>query len=96
MAANRHIVDQLADVRAQIKALGEREDALKTEVSKQMGAANSLGGDEFIAIQSLSTRKGGIDDKKAKAAGVDLDRFRKPDVAVVTIRVERRANEEAA
>lgn len=94
-ASNRHVVDQLADVRAQIKALETREADLKTQVSKQMGSADSLGGDEFIALQVLSTRKGGIDDKKLAAAGINIDDYRKPDVTVLSIRIERRDLEAA-
>lgn len=92
---NRHPVDELADVRAQTKALNEREAELKAEISKRIGSADSLGGDEFIATQVLSTRKGGIDEKAATAAGIDLNRFRKADVVVHTLRVERRADEAA-
>jgi len=57
MLLNRHIVDQLAEVRAQIKALEAREAELKTQISTAMGSANSLGGDEFIALQKLSTTR---------------------------------------
>lgn len=91
---NRHPVDQLADVREQIKSLKTREDALRDEVSAMMGNADSLGGDEFIAHQSVSTRKGAIDQKALEATGIDVDKFRKPDVTAFTIRVERRAMEE--
>lgn len=92
---NRHIVDQLGDVRAEIKVLQARESALKDEISAAMGKADSLGGDEYIASQRLSERKGAIDEKKAALAGIDLDRFRKPPTTVVTLVVERRASEAA-
>lgn len=92
---NRHIVDQLADVRAQIKDLEGREADLKKQISAKMGAADSLGGDEFIALQTLSTRKGGLDDKAMLAAGIDVDRYRRPDITVFSLRVERRASEAA-
>lgn len=94
VAANRHVVDQLADVRAQVKALEAKETALKAEISKRMGGRDSLGGDEWIALQTLSTRKGSIDADAAKRAGVDLDRFRKADVTVFSLRLERRVMEE--
>jgi hypothetical protein len=96
--SNRHIVDRLADVRAKIKQLQDDEKELKEEVGRQMGAADSLGGDEFIASQSITERKGSIDEAKvAKKLGVEnLDAFRKSPSTVVTIRVERRAAEEAA
>lgn len=91
--SNRHPVDQLGEVREQIKALGEVESALKAQVSALMGDRDSLGGDEWIASQTLSERKGAIDEKKAKAAGVDVDRFRKASATVVTIRTVRREQE---
>lgn len=95
--ANRHPVDQLADVRESLKALKDREEDLKAEVGRLMGAADSLGGDEYIATQAISERKGGLDEKAiASRLGVDnLDGFRKPSTTVVTIRVERRATEAA-
>jgi hypothetical protein len=93
---NRHMVDQLADTRAQIKALEATEAKLKSEISAQMGSADSLGGDEFIARQTLTERKGGMDEKALIAAGVDVEKFRKPASAVMTLRIEARAQELAA
>lgn len=94
--SNRHIVDQLADVRAEMKTLKAREDELKDAVSKAMGNADSLGGDQFIALQKVSERKGSIDQKAMEAAGVDPERFRKPAVTVYQIVVEPRAMDEVA
>lgn len=93
--SNRHPVDQLGDVREQIKALQERETELKEQVSAMMGAADSLGGGEWIARQTRTTRKGAIDAKALEKAGLDPDRFRKPDSDVKTIRCERRVTEDA-
>jgi len=93
--SNRHVVDQLAIVRAEIKELKAREDGLKDAVSLEMGSADSLGGDDFIARQTLSERKGGIDEKAAKAAGVNLDDYRKAASVVMTLRVEPRVHEAA-
>lgn len=94
---NRHIVDQLADIRAEIKALEKREGELKQQVSALMGpAADSLGGDEFIAHQRLTTRAGGLDGEAMKAAGIDIGRYRKPDTTVLTITTTRRVAEEVA
>lgn len=87
---NRHIVDQLADVRAHIKELQGKEAELKDAISALMGGRDSLGGDEYIALQRLTTRKGAIDTKAMEAAGIDPDRFRKPDVAVYSLVIERR------
>lgn len=94
-ASNRHIVDQLADVRATIKELQAREDELRTLVSVEMGDRDSLGGSEFIAKQVLTKRAGSIDTKAAEAAGIDLSAFRKPDTIVYSIRCERRISEVA-
>ena len=93
--SNRHPVDELAEVRADIKVLKYREDELKEQVAGMMGDQDSVGGDEWIAEQALSERKGSIDEKAAKAAGVDLDRFRKPTTTIVTIRTVKRAREDA-
>ena len=54
------------------------------------GKADSLGGDEWIARQSLQERKGSIDEARLKAAGIDADAFRKPPVTSIVLRVERR------
>lgn len=95
MNTNRHIVDQLADVRAEMKALKAREDELKDAISAAMGSADSLGGDQFIALQKMTTRKGAIDDKALNADGIDPDKYRKPEVTVFSIVVEPRVMEAA-
>lgn len=95
MSKNRHPVDQLADVRAEMKALKEREDELRALVSKAMGNADSLGGDQFIALQKVSERKGAIDAAALKKAGIDPDAFRKPDTTVYSIVIEPRVMEAA-
>lgn len=92
---NRHPVDQLALIRAQIKELKKHEDALKSQVSGMMGDEDALGGDEFIAVQKLSSRKGSIDAAKMEADGINVDAYRKPDIAVVTLNVELRASQAA-
>ena len=92
---NRHIVDQLAGVRALIKQLQDEEKSLKEQISAAMGSADSLGGDEFIAFQRVSERKGALDEKAMQAAGIDTDAFRKPPVTVYTLTVEARAVEAA-
>lgn len=92
---NRHPVDRLADVRAQIKALQDEETDLKALISNEMGSRDSLGGDEFIAFQTLQTRKGSIDEASLKAAGINVDKHRKPPTTSHVLRVERRAAEVA-
>lgn len=94
---NRHIVDRLADVRGRIKEFETEETELKARVSAEMGGRDSLGGDEFIAIQSLTNRKGGLDEAKIAAAlKVDnLDAYRKPGTVVHSLKVERRMTEVA-
>lgn len=96
LSSNRHPVDQLGEIRATIKALQAREDELKSKVSAMMGPDDCLGGDEFIAFQRVSTRKGAIDVKAMEKAGIDPNRFRKPDVTVYSLTVERRVAEEVA
>ncbi len=93
---NLHPVDFLAHVRQSIKALQELEDTLKVDIGKQMGKADSLGGNEYIAFQKLAERKGSIDEKAvAKKLGVEnLDSYRKPSSTYITLRVESRAEPE--
>lgn len=94
---NRHPVDELGDVRESLKSLEAREKELKEEVGRLMGTKDSLGGDNFIARQSISERKGALDEKviAAKLGVENLDAFRKPPVAVVTIRVTPRITDES-
>lgn len=92
---NRHPVDELADVREAQKQLKAREDDLKARISEMMGESDHLGGDEWIASQKLSVRKGALDQKAMEADGVDLARYRRPDVTVYSIHLERRADEVA-
>lgn len=88
---NRHPVDQLANIRATIKTLQEREAELKEEIGQLMGDSDSLGGDEFIARQELRSRKGGLDEKRLAAKFGDLAPYRKPDSTYIVLSVEPRA-----
>jgi len=90
---NRHPVDELADVREAIKALEERADQLKADISRMMGAADALGGDQYIAYQRASKRKGALDAAALEAAFGDLSRYRKPDTVVITLAIEPRIRE---
>ena len=92
---NRHIVDQLADIREAIKELTEKEKVLKNQISGMMGEDNSLGGDEYIARQIVSLRLGSIDVEALECAGIEVDKYRKPSSATYTIRLERRVQEVA-
>jgi hypothetical protein len=92
---NRHPVDRLADVRAEIKRLQVEEIDLKAMIQTEMGSADSLGGDQYIASQSLQERKGGIDEAAMKAAGIDLDKYRKSSSTFVLLKVEPRVMEMA-
>lgn len=67
---NRHPVDRLADLRAALKALEAEEKEAAAEVSRLMGDASSLGGNEYIATQSLTEIKGSVDAKKLASAGI--------------------------
>lgn len=93
--ANRHVVDRLADVRERKKAIEAEEKTIVAEVSKAMGADDSLGGDDFIARQIISERKGALDEKKLSAAlGLDdLSAFRKASTTVIQIRLNRRSED---
>ena len=95
LPVNRHPVDLLAETREKIKALQAEEDMLRTEVSVLMGSADALGGDEYVAKQSISTRAGAIDADALKRAGIDVERFRKKPSTVYTIKCERRVLEDA-
>jgi hypothetical protein len=95
MPSNRHPVDELADVREKIKFWKEREDELRGLISEMMGGSDSLGGDEWIARQTITERKGSLDEKLMQADGIDTDRYRKKPSISFTIRVERRAVEAA-
>jgi hypothetical protein len=94
--SNRHPVDRLADVRAQIKALKAIEDDLVVEVSRLIGDNVSILGHDYVAVQTLSARKGAFDEAKLKAKGLNPVDFRKPDVSVLSIKVSPVAQEVAA
>jgi len=91
--SNRHIVDQLADIRAQIKELKKDEAACVSQISEQMGDSDSLGGDQFIARQIISTRKGTVDTARLEADGIDIDAYRKPETVAYSIRLQARVQE---
>lgn len=87
--SNRHIVDELAEVRAQIKALADRETALKAEISAAMGTGDLLIGDDYAAVQKITSRKGAVDTAAMAKAGIDVEAYRRADVTVLSIVVER-------
>lgn len=92
---NRHPVDRLHDIRTALKTLEAEEKEAAAEVSKLMGSNDSVGGVEYIASQSISERKGSIDDKKLAAAGIDPDKFRKAPSVVAKITLAKRADADA-
>lgn len=94
MPSNRHPVDQLAQVRATIKVLQEREADLKEEITGLMGAATSVGGSEFIAKLKPNVRKGALDEKKLAAKLGDLTKYRKPETHFSVLTLEARVLEE--
>jgi len=91
--SNRHVVDTLADIRATIKALKKDESDCVSEISEKMGDGDSLGGDQHIARQIISTRKGSIDTSRLAKDGIDVDAYRKPETVVYSIRLEVREQE---
>lgn len=64
-------------------ALQQRLDDAKTRLLSLAGEATAKGGGVSVI---RSTRKGSIDEKAAKAAGVDLSQFRKPDTTYFQVR----------
>lgn len=92
---NRHPVDRLADVRAEIKKLQDEETDLKAQITTEMGSSDSLGGDQYIASQALQERKGNIDDAAMKADGLDPEKYRKPASTFIVLKVEPRVMEAA-
>ena len=93
---NRHPVDRLADLRAQIKALSAEEKDIANEVSRLIGDGTSIGGNEYIATQGQVERKGSIDAKKLAADGIDVDAYRGAPSISFPITLARRAVDEAA
>lgn len=96
MLTNRHIVDQLADVRFQRMALQDREAALRARINRAMEDRTELEGDEFIAFRTETRIPGTIDPKKLRAVGLNPDRFRKlgsPHGASVPSRVRSDRND---
>lgn len=91
--SNRHPVDRLGEVREQIKALQATEKELRQAIAEMMGDADSLGGDEFIARQRVSERKGSLDEKVliAEFGESAVNAARKPSATVYTIETRRRA-----
>lgn len=63
MTKNRHPVDELADVRGQIKSLQERESVLRDDIIKALperltpDESQTVYGDEHSATVSVSTRE---------------------------------------
>lgn len=88
--ANRHVVDQLADVRDQLKAAGEREKELKAQVEKMLARKDSVRGDEFVAFPVPSHRKGGLDEVAMVADGINVEKYRKPGIDILSIRLTAR------
>lgn len=91
MYKNRHIVDQLADVRCQRMALQDREAALRARINRAMGDHTELEGDEFIAYRADVRIPGTIDPTKLRAIGLNADRFRKRGSTERRISIEPRA-----
>ena len=93
---NIHAVDELADVRTKLKELETREAELKAQISADMGSSDTLFGNEYLAFQKLSSRKGAIDTAAMAKAGIDVEAYRKADVTVLSIIVERCERQQAA
>ncbi len=86
---NRHIVDQLADVREQIKLLKEQEEFLKNKIVS-MGQ-NTVSGDEYVATASLG-ESSRLDRAKVEAAmGTAWVRKHLSTSKFITVRLTRKA-----
>lgn len=102
MTSNRHPVDELADIRTQIKALETRESVLKEAIIHLLsdppfpGDTQRIDGDEYVASVSL-IESHRLDRKEVEKA-LSPKRFAlclKPSVAI-TVRVSPRQQQEAA
>lgn len=91
---NRHIVDELGDLREQKKALEKREKQLRQEIVEQMDGqgGDSLGGDQYIVRRKMVTRRGAVDTKRMMIEkSIDPDDYRKPDTQTMQLDIEERA-----
>lgn len=104
MPVNRHVVDQLADIRAKIKTLKKDEqscvDEIKAMARTPAGDLDYIAGNEFIASMNESTRKGAINNESLDEFlqfhhSKTIEEFRKAPTTVLSIRLERRENEVA-
>ncbi|WP_210318517.1 hypothetical protein [Aureimonas endophytica] len=80
-------------MRREKKRWEEEEERIKAIVLNQMEDAESYGGEEFIAKVSEQRRKGRLDEKLLKKAGIDVERYRAPDTIIRIIRTEQRVLE---
>lgn len=76
-----HPVDELKQVRDQLKSLEEKEQLLKKTVLASMGNGSTLAGEKFIAVKKLVDRKGGLDEDRIP----EQFRFRKSDSQYATL-----------
>lgn len=87
---NRHIVDQLADLRFRRKSLEEEEAKLRFRVLTAMGENDELVGDEFVAFRENLRMPGAIDPAKLRAAGINPERYRKRGYDIRKVVIEPR------
>lgn len=92
MPKNRHLVDELADVRFQRKALEERETQLRARVLEEMGDCQTLIGDQFVAYRETQRMRGAIDPARLRKAGIDPVRYRKRGTTFQRIITEPRCS----
>ncbi len=87
-------VDRLAHVRQKIKAFQVLEKQLKESIAEDMKNGDSLSGVRYIAYQTIAERKGSIDIQLLEQAGLDVDSYRKPSSAHITLRLEERERDD--
>ena len=90
MPKNRHVVDDLADLRFQRKELEERETQLRARVIEEMGTCDTLQGDQFVAHREQQRMRGAIDPARLRKAGIDPARYRKRGITFQRIITEPR------
>lgn len=87
METNRHPVDELSDVRAEMKRLKEREETLRDVI---LGGECGMTGDQFVASVTSAEQRRFDADAAKKLLGPEQALALTKIVAVRTIRLSER------
>ena len=87
MASNRHPIDELSDVRSEMKRLKAREDELRSVI---LGGECGLAGDQFNASITLSQQNKMDMDAVRKALGAELVKAMTKSVPIRVIKLSER------